>query len=260
MLDIKNYSKFFKACSHNKEAKVIFEASPSYIHDEINVAERIYSFLPDIKLLFILRDPIEHLHSIYKFAISRLELNENISFEKFIEGCFVYNNTSNLPKELEKTSPYILKGLARGKYIDHLKKYYEISPRENIKIMFYEDLKENSLKFMSELCMFLCINSNFYKTYDFNKINTSFRFKNKHIQKVTMFLNNFLEPFTRRRPKLKRKIVTLYKGFFEKPTSNTPIARSVRNNLENYYIESNLELAKYLSGQKLPAWLKDIKD
>ena len=77
---INYYSKLFECLDTNC---VVGEASPQYITDEI-YAKRIKKHTPEIKLIFILRDPIKRAYSNYHYNIQRHLQNPDLSFEKSI--------------------------------------------------------------------------------------------------------------------------------------------------------------------------------
>ena len=79
--DITNYASFFE--NHSHEKPIIMEASPGYLGSGAEVAARIHSLIPNTKLLFILRNPIDRMYSSFNFHVSKLNLNANLSFEEF---------------------------------------------------------------------------------------------------------------------------------------------------------------------------------
>lgn len=58
------YRSLFDHC----KGKIVGEITPAYIYDE-KCAERIHKLLPDVKLIAILRNPIDRAYSQFKFTI-----------------------------------------------------------------------------------------------------------------------------------------------------------------------------------------------
>ena len=48
-----------------------------------------------------------------------------------------------------------------SKYYNQLKRYYDIFPKDNIKVIIYEDFKKNPLKVYKEISDFIGVNSSF---------------------------------------------------------------------------------------------------
>ncbi|OYT33099.1 sulfotransferase [Archaeoglobales archaeon ex4484_92] len=164
---LKWYEKHFKGAS--SKYKAIGEASPLYMYLE-EVPERIHETLPDAKLIFILRNPVDRAYSHYWHEI-RLGY-EWLPFEEAIK------------KEKERLAAGTIfdkqhcSYLDRGKYIKQLKRYRKYFSKDQMLILISEELKnkpENVLK----------------RVFEFLDVNTQFRiesFNNKNIGKRPRFL------------------------------------------------------------------------
>jgi len=124
------YHSFFAEASSQQ---LTGEITPRYLVNE-NCAKDIFNYNPDIKLLVTLRDPIQRLHSHYLFR-QQAGLSSYPALEVAIEKF-----------------PELLDG---SLYFKHLKKYFDLFPRENIKVMFYEDLRKDYREFYREVLLFL---------------------------------------------------------------------------------------------------------
>jgi len=121
---------FFKKAKFNQ---IKGEFSTFYIADEY-AAQNMFKFDPDIKIIAILRNPIDRTFSNYNFGI-QLGKIDSISFEEALEKV-----------------PEIAK---RSFYYKNLKRYFDIFPHKNIKIMFFDDLKRDPESFLKEVENFL---------------------------------------------------------------------------------------------------------
>jgi hypothetical protein len=81
----KNWSKGIKWYESNftstDETKILGESSPNYTKCHVfgGVPKRMYSVLPEARLIYILRDPIERIVSHYMHSYHRRRENRNIS-------------------------------------------------------------------------------------------------------------------------------------------------------------------------------------
>lgn len=108
--------------SHAAACPVRFEASPSYLHDQ-RTPERVYAYDPAMKILLLLRDPIDraysnHLHEVIKGHIGRVSFAEGLA-----------NNPS-----------YVEQGL----YATHLARWLSVFPRDQVLVLFAEDVAVNA--------------------------------------------------------------------------------------------------------------------
>ena len=108
-----NYAKYFDRC--NTENSVVMEASPGYLGEAELVAPRMHSMIPDAKILFILRDPIDRLYSLYNFHVGKLNIPGEVSFQDYVKRCFAYERGEGGARELPMHEWY-LKTIALGRY------------------------------------------------------------------------------------------------------------------------------------------------
>ncbi|NES05439.1 MAG: tetratricopeptide repeat protein [Okeania sp. SIO2F4] len=140
------------------------EASPSYF-DHPNTARRIYQFFPKIKLLVLLRNPVDRAISQY---YQWLRLNwENRSLEEAIES-----DLEKLTKAPEKVNYWMkeLNYLARGVYIEFFKEWMSLFPREQFLILKSEDFYENPEASMEKVLTFLDLPE--YQLLDYKNYNS----------------------------------------------------------------------------------------
>ncbi len=105
-------------------ARAIGELSHDYIHSA-DAARRIAADLPDVRLLATLRHPIDRAFSSYASAFSAGVITT--SFEQAIEEV-----------------PMLV---GNSLYADKLDVYYDLFPRERIKVLFFDDLENNPRAF-----------------------------------------------------------------------------------------------------------------
>lgn len=128
----------------NGKGKVRGESSPNYTMYPIfnGVSERIHSVLPETKLIYILRDPIDRIVSNYVQAYVNRKENRRIS---------------QALSDLE-SNHYIW----RSKYFMQLRQYLNYFPSSNILIITLEDLFKYRKSTMKDVFRFLKIDETFY--------------------------------------------------------------------------------------------------
>lgn len=131
------------------------ESTPAYFHHPL-VPKRIFEEIPKIKLIFLLRNPIDRAYSDYNMR-KRAKL-ERLTFEAAIEKeISLIKKGENLLEKLElqdyfsKFKPY----LSRGHYYSQLQSWFNFFPRNQIHIGITEDLLENPQDILNEIFSFL---------------------------------------------------------------------------------------------------------
>ncbi len=110
------------------------EASPSYLFFP-NTAQRIKKFSPNIKLVVILRDPVERAYSHFKFSMRKVPEKERINFDRALK----LEDEIKLDADPLATPSKRFSYKARGLYAEQLQNWLEHFPKENF---FFIETKE----------------------------------------------------------------------------------------------------------------------
>ena len=138
---------------------VLGEKSTSYYESE-QAARSIKSCLPESKIIFLVRNPIERAISNYKFSKANgLELRS-------LEDVFL-NGVEN-EKVIANTSVNPFDYIKRGKYSNFIGKYLDIFGRDNIHIICFEQIVHSTKEFR-RLLKFLDVDDTFLPSR-YNKV------------------------------------------------------------------------------------------
>jgi len=173
------YKMYFPTISEREKIKkqkgiqrvITGEATPSYLIDPL-VPKRISEMLPNVKLIVLLRNPIEralsHYHHNVFFGIEKLPFDQaikkeperiNKSFEelKNEEINFNVNSISYFFKIMRfKTKNYFnFSYLETGKYYEHLKNWLDMFPKNQLLIIQSEDFFDNTKNIFRQVQDFL---------------------------------------------------------------------------------------------------------
>lgn len=122
-------------------ARAIGEASIQYLETP-GTAERIAKAIPSVKLLAVLRNPVERVFSIYLMRIR--DGQEKRPFEQFIAD----------PQMRE----IVIDG---GYYARHLRAYLRVFPRNQFLVFLYEDLRDRPAATMESIYRYLGVDDAF---------------------------------------------------------------------------------------------------
>jgi hypothetical protein len=208
--NLDNYLKCFNTKGNDEQTYM--EASPGYLGLSDTVADEIKRVVPDAKLVFMVRDPINRLRSSYLFHRSKLYIPENMDINAYVKFCLDYGNGLIKLEDTPFTNPWFLNVLQAGSYKKHFEKYTEQFP-DNIQIINFEYFCKNTHEIVVSIANFLNIDAKYFDNYEYFTANKTFQSNNHFVHKISMFFNNKLEPILRKRPNLKRKIVDLYQKF-----------------------------------------------
>jgi len=128
------------------------EATPIYSYWN-NAIKRIHKYNPNIKLIIILRNPIERAYSHWN-----MEFNKNKDSDSFSSAI---RNENIRTREALPHKHRVYSYVDRGFYAEQLRNIYRYFPRENLLVLRHEDLSE---KFQSTLLSV----TNFLKLKEFS--------------------------------------------------------------------------------------------
>jgi len=142
------YQTYYQQCC---ESKVLGEKSTSYYENE-SVAKILYASCPNAKIIFCLRNPVKRALSNYQFSVDN-GLETRTLEEVFIENKSIKNFNFS-------TSVNPFNYLGRGEYAKYIKMYQKYFPKNQIKVLIFEELVNNESE-IKKLYDFLEVDSNF---------------------------------------------------------------------------------------------------
>ena len=255
--DQENYADYFSHCK--KREHIFVEASAGYMVCDDIVLEAILSTLKEVKIIFILRNPIDRLYSYYNFHVNQLRIPHDIDFESYVDMCQIYYRHGKAP-EGSCFEERHLKALKQGRYAEYLPRFIATFGSANLNVLFFEDLKQNPRTFMRKLSSWLHIDPNFYNSYSFHRVNVNFSSKIKILHNFALRTNILLEKYLRQRPTVKKFLVTVYKYLNQAKEGYTPMSDITKDKLTAFYQDSNRQLVKILNKiDHYPDWLQKLK-
>jgi len=198
---LKEYEELFDS---TRQFKSIGEVCVGYLYFYQQSIPKIKEYLSQPKIIIILRNPIERAFSNYMHFVR--DGYEKLSFYEALQNEKV-RNTKNYWWGYQYS-----KG---GLYYDAVRKY--LQEFENVQIIVFDDLVENTKKVYRQILEFLCVDKMFVPKNIFDKYNVSgvprSHFVDDVLQRPQKYLSNqiweifkLITPKYYRR-KLKRKIL-----------------------------------------------------
>jgi hypothetical protein len=237
--DIDAYRALFRGVTNEK---AIGEASPNYLYSP-EAPGRIKHYIPQARLIAILRNPVDRAYSSFWFQVRRgRELPSDFAQALREEENRVRNNQG---------LPWMGKEI--GFYHAHLKRYYDTFEADQIKVFLYEDLKGDSVGLAQSAYRFLGVDDTFVPDVSLVH-NLSGIPKSKALQ---LFLSrpnplkSALKPVV---PKGMRQHLTAYVENRNIAGPPPPLDQDVRKELIDSYREDILKLEE-LIGRDLSKWL-----
>ncbi|MCI9537022.1 MAG: sulfotransferase domain-containing protein [Eubacterium sp.] len=155
--------RYFGDCPREK---LKGEVNPRLSMLDKTVPKKIYENAgKDVKLIFSVRNPVESLYSLFKmralygraFPEEEKELNleekQNDMFDYFVRSNFVYEDGRYVANQ-ERTRERMIES---GKYSCYIKEYLKYFPKDQIKIIIFEEYIKDPMIIYQDLFSFLGI-------------------------------------------------------------------------------------------------------
>ena len=205
--------KYLQLFKDVENEKIVGESSVTYLANPVS-AQRIKDFNPNMKLLAVLRNPVERAFSFYKMSV-RMGL-EKKSFKRAVNEELVGKRENDIQ---------LRRYLFMSKSYDSIRVYNNHFDEKKFKIFLYEDLKKKD-SFFKELFDFLEVDNSI-------KINTDIK---HNISSQVPY-----HPFFRSLYSMLRKHPTIYPDFLKKQYL-PELSMELRSFLVDYFREDTKSL------------------
>lgn len=237
---LKTFDHYLELFKNATDEKIIGEASTDYLYF-YQVADDIKAMNPDAKIVISLRNPIDRAFSAYYHQVSKDR--ETLSFENALKA---------EEGRIKDNYSFIWRYKDVGLYSKRVKHFLDVFGPENVKIILFDDIKNDITAVVHDILEFLKLDTNLKVNasekhratgvYRFKKFN-DLMFKQSLVRKI---LQKLLSQKARNRLLLKLTNMNLKKPQMKDET---------RKYLIDYFKADILETEKII-GRDLKHWLK----
>ena len=248
------FKQFQGYFSHCGQQKYVMEATPGYFEGGASVANKIKKTLGEnTKILIVLRNPVDRLVSFWKYKKSMLQLESDLTLESYLEVCQAMSYEERVKQENDRYW-----GIDGGYYANYIEEWFEVFD-SSLKVLFFDDLKQDSKGFLEETCQWLELDNSFINTLDLNVQNKSVSYKNAGLQRLALLINEKAEKFWRANQGIKNFLRTVYYSLNGEPHQGG-VKPETLDQVQAIYQPYNQRLAKQLRShgyKNLPSWLQE---
>ena len=161
-----NPVRMWRAERTNGRRLVVGEASPSYMLHPL-APERVRRMVPDVRLVALLRDPVDRAYSHYQHEVARG--TETLPFEEALDA-----EEERLRGEVERMTAdpayfshawWNFTYLARGRYAEQLERWFALFPREQLLVVSSVDLHDRPAETYGEILEHIGVESHGLDSY-----------------------------------------------------------------------------------------------
>ena len=158
--------RWYRAHMPVRRRSLVGEASPSYLFHPL-APERVAGMLPGARLIALLRNPVDRAFSHYQHEVALGR--EPLSFEDAVDR-EDERMQSELERMLRDPSYFSLAWwnytyIARGRYAEQLERWFAAFPREQLLVLFTEQLSADTAATYRRVLDFLGVTARDLETY-----------------------------------------------------------------------------------------------
>lgn len=249
---LETYAAHFADCA----TPYRMEATTGYFLGGAAIARPLVETLPGVKVIIVLREPVDALWSHYRFVRSHARIDADLSFEDYVDACRTkMASDADLARENNAFVAY------RGGFYDQPLTEWADALGDSLRVLFFDDLKSDAPAVLRSLCRWLGIDGSPVDGFDFDVHNQSVQVKNLQVQRVALRTNERAKRLLRRHHGLKRRVRSAYYLLNRDRGPQPRLDPALRQELTGVYEPSNANCGQLLADRDLsgpmPAWLSD---
>ncbi|SFD95255.1 sulfotransferase [Nitrosomonas sp. Nm166] len=155
------YEWYEKHLGDTSSAKAVGDISASYFSD-LAAPDRVFLYNPNMRIILSLRDPVERAYSNHLFEVKLGHVTgQNLDFENGLKNNPMY--------------------LMQSHYAQHLARWFAVFPKDQILVIFQEDIRDYPLVQAQNLYRFLGVSEDHQSWFLDKKVNESRVVKNSSL-------------------------------------------------------------------------------
>jgi hypothetical protein len=198
------------------------------------VPERIKELVPDVKLIYLVREPVARAISHYHFSVS------------------VENERRSLDEALSDLSDPYSFYTCPGFYAVQIERYLRHFPQENMLIVNQTDLHSERLSALKEIFAFLQVDDSYVSPRFTEEFNTG-KEQRTYSSVAVLHRRAKTSPLQRLPAGVRRFLRRSVEGLVSKPLERPEVNDDLRARLHELYAP-DVERLCSLSGKKFPDW------
>lgn len=153
------YARFFPPAD---EQQILLESSPDYLYCQTPL--KLAKLMPNARIVFFVRDPVERVVSWYKFGAQLGYFDGSLSFADFV------NAQAGQP--VHDTTPIYMRALDQNRLNKYLPAFQHAFG-DRCLVLDFKDIKDNPRGTASRLCAFAGVAPDFFDEFTFEAKNVS---------------------------------------------------------------------------------------
>jgi len=175
-LSERQYRRLFRTAGRQR---LLGERSTWYLYSK-NAAAEIRAFNPDARILILIRNPADMLYSLHGHQYHRGRREDIGDFEQALDAEQARKQGRQIPGNIRFRECLYYSEIPR--YSEQIKRYFDTFGRERVKVVVFDDLRDDPAAVYSDVLQFLDADRSFVP--DFNIHNAAFPVKDTWLFRI----------------------------------------------------------------------------
>jgi hypothetical protein len=194
--------------------EITFEATPSYLY-RLSVANRIYNYDPKIKLIALLRNPVDRAYSqwnMYRTLLKerphflfRVSRNSNAEVRQWVDKILADDSYPSFDEAVLEELDMVFAGdpnpepsyIRRGLYYEHLKRFLNLFERDQLLVLDSALLKNKPSKVLNKIIRFLGVSPYAWNSDKLSVTYNKRTYQQNMSESTRTTLREFYEPYNK---------------------------------------------------------------
>lgn len=239
--------------SHARGERYRLEATPLYCLGGDAILDAFESLLaPDLRVLVLLRDPVERLAVNFAYMKSKGALPGIDDFDQYVDRCLALRDQGFGTDPVHGATAW-----SRSFYGDYLGPWVErLGPR--LRLVWFEDLVSDPEGCVRDVLAWLDLDPSAASRIDFRVHNPTTAPRSRLLQRVAVSMHAGVAASLRARPRVRRLAKDAYLRLNGRPNEDPAVSVQARSRLEDAFADSNERLRGLLleaGWGRLPPWM-----
>ena len=242
--------------SHARGERYRLEATPLYCLGGEAMLDAFASALaPDLRVLILLRDPVERLAVNFAYMKSKGSLPEVDDFDQYVDRCLALRDQGIDTDPVRGAS-----GWSRSFYGDYLEPWIErLGPR--LGLVWFEDLAADPEGCVRDVLTWLELDPSSAVDIDYRVHNPTTAPRSRLLQRAAVSMHAGMRSGLHDHPRVRRLARDAYLRLNGRPNEDPAVSVQTRRRLEHALEDSNDRLRGLLlegGWHRLPPWLAEL--
>ena len=228
----------------------VLEATPGYFYGGERMASALDAALPGVRIAVVLREPAARAFSWWRFCRSRLMVDPDETFSRYLDRCEEVGLAAEESRDL-----VALRALSGGRYSAYLP-WWQKTFGDRLLVVFYDDLRGDFAGSARRVAEHFGATLESEVSAAEDNVTTDVR--NSALQRVALSVNEAGERLWRRAPRLKQIGRSAY-YLLNARAAQQQLGEADRRRLDAYFAEERDQLRPLVDEATWPTWLRETR-